>query len=29
MMIIGMTFAVVAALMAEVVMINNKMNLAK
>lgn len=29
MMIIGMTFAVVAALMAEVVTINNKMNLAK
>lgn len=29
MMIIGMTFAVVAALMAEVVVINNKMNLVK
>ena len=29
MMIIGMSFAVVAALMAEVVMINNKMNMAK
>ena len=29
MMIIGMSFAVVAALMAEVVMINNKMNLTK
>lgn len=29
MMMIGMTIAVVAALMAEVVMINNKMNLAK
>lgn len=29
MMMIGITFAVVAALMAEVVMINNKMNLAK
>ena len=29
MMMIGITFAVVTALMAEVVMINNKMNLAK
>lgn len=29
MMMIGIIFAVVAALMAEVVMINNKMNLAK
>ena len=29
MMMIGITFAVVAALMAEVVMINDKMNLAK
>ena len=29
MMVLVMTFAVVAALMAEVVMINNKMNLAK
>lgn len=29
MMMIGMTFAVVAVLMAEVVMINNKMNMAK
>ena len=29
MMVLVITFAVVAALMAEVVMINNKMNLAK
>ena len=29
MMMIGMTFAVVAALVIEVVMINNKMNIAK
>lgn len=29
MMVLVMTFAVVAALMAEVVIINNKMNLAK